>query len=505
MIIHKKEHILSAAMFLMGSMVIAFNVAGYDLLFFDEPWIPFIPVSPFGLLLGVTEIAVLIWTQFVLSRWLSVGRFLKVCTFVLVPAFAFLCYSGINSYLSTLATSDIAKANEARLISENNAAYIKSLEREVATLEEQITEVRAQIVPKTEDITSKSEIIKSLSEQASERRLKGGRVCADNPDCAAAVENFQSQIDMLTREVKDIGDSRRHDEDRLTRLEQHLYETQNKLRNEKISDRQSVNVHSGVESTFELKKQAYSSIIIGVAESIGVERPKDPFQVFVSFISALIYPVYFLLNLYLCMQSEEWVSHREKKKIFVERKWSIRNTLIKQLIKLVKLSIRKRIELKKELNNLYPKKEDLYKKGILRRVLKYYRVHAAKRQKVRKIVETIEVVKEIEVEKIVEVEKEVVKEVIKEVPVEVVRIEKIKEPMIVREPSIIIHERIVPVPEDASAEDIEDLLHETAKYRFDTLPTNSANEAVEEVLSTESRNDAETNAISSPDSRVKAS
>ena len=85
----------------------------------------------------------------------------------------------------------------------------------------------------------------------------------------------------------------------------------------------------------------------------------------------------------------------------------------------------------------------------------------------------VEVIKEVPVEIRVEVPVEVdrIVEVEKEVPIFIERIKKIPEPMFIPEPQIVIHERIIPVPADITAEELERLLN--AQPRLNT-PARSA-------------------------------
>ncbi|GAL18563.1 hypothetical protein JCM19235_1986 [Vibrio maritimus] len=139
---------------------------------------------------------------------------------------------------------------------------------------------------------------------------------------------------------------------------------------------------------------------------------------------------------------------------------------------------------------------------IYRKAIRYFRVWAHRRIKtlekeVEKVVET-EVVVEKEIEKIVEVEIEVEKtvEVTKEVPVEIkvevpveverivevstevpVYIEKIKkvpEPVFIKDPQVIIHERVVPVPENITAEELEKLLNAQPRLNADARDAEEA-------------------------------
>lgn len=73
----------------------------------------------------------------------------------------------------------------------------------------------------------------------------------------------------------------------------------------------------------------------------------------------------------------------------------------------------------------------------------------------------VEVIKQVPIEVRVEVPVEVdrIVEVPTEVPVFVDKIKKVPEPVFIKDPQIVIHERIIPVPENITGEELEKLLN----------------------------------------------
>lgn len=497
--------LLKVMLLIMGFMVVTFNVMGYDVLFHAEPWFSFVPISPFGILLGCSEIAVLLWTSAVISEWCTTSRILKVVIWFLVPAFSFLCYSGINSYLSTLATTEIRKVEEVKVRTSNNTDFLTTLESEAASLEQQLLQLRKGQIFLNRQINEKNSQIKELSEQASSRRLKAID-CASVPDCASSVNAFEDQAALLELDVKSLNRSRDKKELRIEKLEANLDKLQSDIRSQKISDRNNKNEFAGIESSFEMKKAAYERIVLAVTGMFGF-KPKDPFGVFVSFVSFLIYPVYFILNLYLALNSEGNKSLRESRWKNIRQRKSIRNALLKKVAGYLKLMVlRKKRAIIANLSDSFKqrRKRKSKREVVYKKMIRYFRVWAYRRKKIKEIeVERIveqEVLVEKEVEKVVEVEVEVEKvvEKIKEVPVEVrvevpvevdkivevptevpIYIEKIKkvpEPVFVKDPQVIIHERIIPVPEDVTAEELERILD--AQPRLNTDARNSESSVV---------------------------
>ncbi|NOI90096.1 hypothetical protein F0235_06550 [Vibrio splendidus] len=510
------EHIwLRIMLFVMGAMIILFNVKGYEVLFHADPLIPFIPISPFGILLGCAEIAVLAWTSAVIREWSVSSRVLKVSMFALVPAFWFLCYSGVNSYLDSLATEEIRKVEEAKKLTSNNEEYLATLSQNVNKYERQLTELRAVQASVNEQISIKNIQIQQLSDQASARRLKA-LDCSAVPDCKSSVFAFESQSKRIANDVQNLDTTRNRNQERLSKLQDDLDSSQNEIDKRKLANTLSMNEFAGTESGFILKKSAYEKAVLSIFSLFGVYVEK-PFDLFMMLVSGLIYPVYFLLNLFLSLNSEENRIAREKR---LESK-KVRHMLLQSITRYIRSrTLRKK---KTSLENLADsfklrRKRKSRRELVYKKMIRYFRVWAHRRKKtktvkvekiievpteveIEKIVEVENIVeKEIEVEKIIEIEKIVEKEVeveriieiekivekevavevekIVEVPTEVpVYVEKIKtipEPMFINDPQIIIHERIIPVPADITGKELEELIN--AQPRLNTVTRNSERE-----------------------------
>lgn len=443
---------LTAALVVMGVLIISFNIMGYNLLFKDESVFPFINVTPFALLLGCAEVAVLMWTSAVISNWRNAHFLLKGAMFLIVPAFAFLCYSGINSYLNTLATADIKAANEVKLKKENNKAYIATLEQEVSEYSSTLAELTKQVVPLSEQIELKMAQISLTQAKASERRL-GSLVCDENPDCKAAVTGFENEVRLLNAEVEQLSNTRHQIQNDQAEIKTLLSQANSILRQEKLTERELSNSVVGNEAGFNLKKKSYEAVVVTTASWLGIEL-KDPFGAFVSFISAIIYPVYFLLNLFLSLSGDQELSQLRaaKKAMRAEiklRNWSTRNILLKTIADYLKVGIKQRMLLRKMMkkNKLKPQP------GQVAKLIKY--VRTLKRKSTRTI-RDIKIV-----EKVIEVPKEVA--------VYVDRVQTVSEPMIIKEPQVIIHERIIPVPDTVTAKELEELLGAQPKLNEGTL------------------------------------
>ncbi|OEF62556.1 hypothetical protein A1OW_03160 [Enterovibrio norvegicus] len=539
--------LLYLCLFAMGALVVTFNVKGYDILFSDEPILGL--ASPFSLLLAVAEIAVLVWTSAVIANWPNASRVLKGILFILIPAFTFLCFTGINSYLNTLSTAEIRKLHEVKVQNQNSDDYLLTRQREAISFQNQVSQMRGERETITQQINTASLQIKSLSEQASERRLKAID-CSAVPDCAASVKAFEGQANLLTLEVNSLYERRARLDSRIVKLEESLDLALNDMTTIKRQNTESINVHAGTESTFEMKKASYEKIILTVTSWFGL-APKDPFSVFVGFVSFLIYPVYFMLNLYVSLESEpnKFVraksrTEREKrqaetKKIKRARK-SLRNLLLTKLVgyqraRILRLSRHagKNFRLRQKTKaRQKSQREVMYSK-----LIKYFRVWAHRRKKIKvneveRVVE-IEKVVEKEVDRIVEreivVEKEV--EVIKEVPIEVrvevpvevdrivevptevpVFVEKIKkvpEPVFIKDPQIVIHERIIPVPENITGEELERLLNaqprlnETARTAESQLYS-ASNDITDDNGANESQRSVTERSSEKADTRISA-
>jgi len=469
---------------------------GYDVLFHSEPWFDFIPTSPFGFLLGSAEVAVLIWTSAVIRDWSHTSRILKLVIWLLVPAFSFLCYSGINSYLSTLATSEIRKVQEVKVKASNNEDYLSELKVEAQSLDSRISVLTSSVSTLNSQINEKNSQIQDLSKQASERRLKATD-CSLVADCASSVEAFDNQIKLIGLDINQLNKTREKTNQRITESEEQLDIIRNEIRELKASDRKNKNEFAGTESKYEMKKAAYEGIVLTVTSWFGY-KPEDPFSVFVGFISFLIYPVYFILNLFLALNSPENKARRKLRLSQKKERKSIRNYLFPAIYKIFRARI-----LRKKKNGLTKLSESIKLKAakksrrelLYKKLLRYLRVWAHRRKKIKEIsletVREVETVVEREVEKVIEVEVPIEREieVVKEVPVEVrievpvevdkivevptevpVYVEKIKkipEPVFIKDPQVIIHERVVPVPEDVTAEELERILNAQPRLNAD--------------------------------------
>jgi len=488
---------LKATLLIMGILVVSFNVMGYEILFYDDPW--FGIASPFGILLACTEIAVLLWTSAVIKDWCNASRILKVIILLLVPAFAFLCYSGINSYLSTLATADIRKVQEVKVRNANNDKYLVSVQSEKLTIETEISQLRAENRTLNNKINNINEQINSRNEAASLRRLKATN-CSEVVDCAASVKAFEDQAIRLQNELPSLYNARNRNVERVDKLVIQHDDILDEIRQQKRTSTYDINQHAGTESTFEMKKKAYEDIILSIAGWINWV-PSDPFNVFISFVSFLIYPVYFILNLFLALNSESNIAARNTRKNKNITRRSKREIVLSKILKYQRVRVlrakRSALARKSRRNTLYSK------------YIKYFRVWAHRRKKViekeiEKIVEVekfvdrdvdkiievevekeveiiveVEVIKEVEVEKIVEKIKEIevrvevpvevdrIVEVPTEVPVYVDKIKKVPEPIFIKDPQIIIHERVIPVPENITGAQLEELLNAQPRLNQD--------------------------------------
>lgn len=478
----------------LGFLIIAFNVMGYDILFNADKFLGL--VTPFGILLGVTEIAVLCWSSAIIKKWPSINLILKISLFVVVTAFAFLSYSGVSSYLNNLATNDVQEAIVVEKQSNTKQGLIESLESDLKKKISDLTRIKKTNEGRDEQIAANVASI-SLTNQRSSDRRKLSSVCDDNVDCAEAVKKFTEEVNRLVKRNSDLENSVKKDEEEIKRLTLEVSEGTNELRKLQSKIVENNNAHATSLVSHDNKKSMYSNIVENVYDFLGFEKPSDPFSIFISFISVLIYPIYFLLNLFLALQSEENLAVRRKKSDRKERKFSVRAAILKHIRTLVScLLLRKKKEWKHKRQR---RAEDRSVRARLyQRQIKYFRVWAHRRTKTKQVeVETIVeiptevevevevekvVEKEVEVEKIVEVEviKEIEIEVTKEVPVEIkveipvevdrivkvetevpIYVDKVKEvevPFFVKDPQILVHERLIVVPENITGEELEKIL-----------------------------------------------
>ena len=120
---------MSVLLFFMGASIIAFNVMGYKELFNEsKSWFG---VTPFGMLIGIAEVAVLVWTSSVIRNLPTASRVLKWAIFPVVIGFWFLCFTGINSYLKNSAYDEVEKLQTAQNQYANNEALLKSINEQI--------------------------------------------------------------------------------------------------------------------------------------------------------------------------------------------------------------------------------------------------------------------------------------------------------------------------------------------------------------------------------------
>ncbi|BCN25761.1 coiled-coil domain-containing protein [Vibrio alfacsensis] len=453
----------------MGILIVTFNVMGYDELFNAEPWFEWFPITPFGMLLGFAEFAVLGYTSAIFSNWVHTSFTQKCVTWMIIFSFGMLCFSGVNGYLQSLSTSEIVKATEARKKTENNVEYIATLENDIQNLESNITQLTAQIIPLSEQIESKGLQIKELHEKASARRFKT-LVCDEVKDCRDSVTAFVNQAELLEDEVDFLNSTRVHAQAKVIDLEKELSAMKITLRTEQVKDRDTINEYAGTETDYELKKQSYENKVNAILGLFGI-KTDTPYDWFIGFVSFIIYPVYLALNMFVNFQSDVNISKREEikaekatKKIVKNRHKSIRTRMLKHILQYVML-MNQRNKNHKELQS------KPVNKGILRKLIKYFRVWSKRRTKlipVETIVEKeieVEVEKLVEIEKLVEVDKEIpvyVDRVIaanNEVPVYVDKIVEVEVPYLVKQPEIIVHERIIPVPDSITGDELQELVN----------------------------------------------
>lgn len=454
-------YLLRLCLILMGALVIYFNARGYDILFSDAPFLGI--ASPFSILLAITEISVLIWTYAVISNWPNMSKIVKCIILILVPAFSFLCFTGINSYLSMLATAEITELSKVEVTNENNEELLSTYSKEANSIENQLAQIRDErkgIIEKRAEYTMQ---INNLYNQASERRLTATN-CDKVTDCKNSVNAFEAQAKDLTNQVNSLDKSTSRLDQKINEYENDLENASDEIKKIKLESTLNINEHAGTESNFERKKKTYENIVLKISSFFNYS-PEDPFGVFIAFISFIIYPVYFILNLYLALESDENKAARAARIKSKKVKRSQREKIYLKLIKYCRVWAhgRKKTRIVKEVNIVE------VEKPIEVEVEKIKEVEVIKFQE-------IEVEKPIEIIKEVIIEKEVIKEVpyevkvevpvhldriVKvptEVPVYIDKVKKVPEPYFIKDPQIVIHERIIPVPENITGEELEKLL-----------------------------------------------
>jgi hypothetical protein len=515
-----KDGLLKATLIILGLLIVSFNVMGYNILFKDEPiiWI----ITPIAILFCIAELSVLLWTSSILKNWRKTKTLLKAAMFVVVPIFALMSFTGINSYLNTLATSDYVDVQKVRLNESNKQKYIAQLQPQIDALrsnhkdfnvEKNIMQMEIQKLT-----TSNTDLSIKISERmAAEKRGQ----CQKFQDCATAVSLFKTEIQKNNDRKARLAYFSQEKTKQIDNLSKEIDLITTKL-NTLISQilEGAISV-SGVESEFENKKKIYESIVIKIAGWFGIVVD-NPFAVFVAFISGIVYPIYFLINLYLGLSNND--SAREKEEIYqlkqAQRKeklsrkksyYQLRSDIWKNIYKLMYLRTqfsRRKFKLSKEHSklkfiqkseanleaikqkNIQEQQKITFTASMLLRAIRYFRVWAYSRKKTRnikietiknveveievEIIKEVEVIKEIEVEKEIEVIKIVEKEVrievpiyvdkIVEVPTEkpvyVEKIVKVTEEKVVIEKETVVNEVLIMVPENISAVDLEILLDE---------------------------------------------
>jgi hypothetical protein len=452
---------------IMAALIVWFNVLGYKELFNEN--LEFLGITPFGALIGFAEIAVLAWTSKVIANYPNTSRILKVFFPILILSFWFLCFTGINSYLKSATYSDVKKYEAAKSTSQNNKEFIGSLDRDLEFIQINLDAARKKL--ESDSIRSAEFQVQAntLTTQISDRR-RLYLTCGDVPDCANTVASWELQLKNIQRQHDAIFDSNKAKREQILQYEIDISKRQidkNKLEKE---NRDNLNVHAITESSFNVKKASYEHLINGVFEFFGAEKPNNPFDIFLIAISMIIYPVYLLLNFYVSLNSPLNLAVRKVNK---ERRDKIETEIQDQKdeknketrnLKVTIANEKRIVKHQKAMHSLKHKKTNHGK------LLKYMRVWAKSRKKTLEVEVVKEVLVEVEVEKVVIeiveqiVTKEVLVEIDKLIPVDkevliyVDRIKKIPEPVFITEPQIIIHERIVPVPEGISAVELQELL-----------------------------------------------
>ena len=479
----------------MGFLIVWFNTKGYDILFPDEKVLGL--MSPFSLLLAVTECAVLMWSSGVIYHWPSTSRLLKLALVLIVLAFGLLSFSGINSYLANLATKDIAGVqvddeldhNNGQVIAQNRAA-LDDVKQELENLRQERSEIITSIDTKNQQINRANQL-------ASERRLKA-LDCATVPDCRDAVAGYNDEATRINQDLKSLYTRRNQQDERITYKEGEADKLSNSINKASLVTKDNRDQNADTRVKFEQKQKIYADLVLSITGWFNW-KPEKPFELFICFVSFLVYPVYFLLNLYNALHSKENTQTREVRRQKHRELGSVRNWLLKRIARTLHIRILRKKRIFNE-SRKQRSQQRTYQTQLTQRLLRYFRVWAHRRNKTRiqeverlievptivekeieKIIEVqvevdklIEVIKEVpvEVEKLVEVIKEVPIELRVEVPVEVDRIvkvnhevpiyiDRVKEvtvPYFIKDPQILVHERLIPVPEGFTAEELEALL-----------------------------------------------
>lgn len=311
------QTIMRVLLFGMALSIIAFNVMGYKELF-NETGI-FFGITPFGLLIGFAEIAVLFWTSSVIRNLPTASRALVYAVIPVILGFWFLCFTGINSYLTNSTYQDFTESQAAKSRYKNNDALLTSLDTQITSLQATLDSARSERTLDSDRLLQLQENANTLSDKMSQRRL-GYAICSQNPDCAAAVAEFQQQSDNIQRQMDLLHTAIADKQKLISGYEAELSELNRERHELAKENRDDLNGYAQTESAFSVKKQTYENIVINVYEFLGLEKPADPFASFISFISFIIYPVYLILNLYTGLGSEANCTAREARKKIREQK-----------------------------------------------------------------------------------------------------------------------------------------------------------------------------------------
>lgn len=393
-----KQAVLQGILIALGMTIIVFNVMGYKELL-NEPSLGII--TPFGFLIGLSELAVLIWMSCVIKNLPTVSWVLKYSIIPVFILFWILCFTGINSYLKKYAYGEVKELQAAKIKYDNNKVQLKSIDEQILVIQSALNDAQKERILDNDRISQLQFEANQISTKMSTRRL-GSLICDRNVDCKAAVADYKQQIDSIQHQINQLQGSVADKQRFVSTYEADLTEMSKNKRELNKDNRDLVNLHAHSEGAFSVKKQTYEDIVVGIFNFFGFKSPEDPYSTFIGFISLIIYPVYFLLNLYINLGSEANRAMAESKR----------------------------------------------KNPNYRKLLKYLRVWALRRKKTRNIV----VIKE--VEKIVE----------KEVPVYVDRVKKVSEPVFINEPEIYFHERLIPVPENISAQELKELMENRVEH-----------------------------------------
>ena len=516
----KEEGFLKASLIIMGILIVWFNVMGYNILFKDDPlfWI----ITPIAILFFFAEMSVLLWSSSILQNWRKTKRILKGSMFIVVPIFALLSFTGINSYLNSLATSDYVIATSKVKENDQNRQYISHRQSELQFLREQLSSLNSQKSTMELSLQKYTDRSADFRDKISKRKANEKRGQCDNyVDCKEAVDGFEKIISEISASKIPLN----HDVFKL-RGKIEKVDKEIDLIVSDISKRKetllgsSISV-SGVESEFEHKKKIYADIVTTVSGWFGL-TVDNPFAAFVALISGIIYPIYFLINLYIGLSNSDSddenneiyeLKHQQRKDKLSRKKsyYQLRSDIFTKMYRLLYLRVqfsRRKHKLAQEhaklrfiqksksaieaakLKELEKQQKISVTASMLLKAIRYFRVWASNRKKTRNIkVETIkeveveievEVIKEVEVVKELEVIKEVeiikviekevkvevpvyvdkIVEVPTEIPVYIDRIVKVPEEVIVIEKETVVNEVLIMVPENISASDLEVLLEE---------------------------------------------